>query len=209
MSHVRRRTLLVGDEEQVAELRHVLGFSRNGIPYEFVGVAEPSAGEVAAVLESEHVDELILADPAVDERRLLEIAEEAYRRGVRVRDRPAHDGAAEPARRVRARPGSAALRAAPARARRRRLAAEARLRPPRRLRDRADRAAAVGADRARRQAGLAGPVLYRSRRSASHEQEFGMFKFRTMRDDAEERQGELELANEAPGRCSRSAATRA
>jgi len=44
-----------------------------------------------------------------------------------------------------------------------------------------------------------GPVLYRSRRVGLHEREFGMFKFRTMQGDADQRQRELELANEAPG----------
>jgi exopolysaccharide biosynthesis polyprenyl glycosylphosphotransferase len=198
-SHVRRRTLLVGDEDQVAELRHVLGFSRNGIPYEFVGVAEPSPEEVAAVLESEHVDEIVLADPAVDERRLLEIAELGHRSGVRVRIAPRTTELLR--ERVEYIPGQGVPLFE--------------LHPP----------ALAGADWLLKRAfdlvvgsaivviGLPlwalialavkldsrGPVLYRSRRIGLHEQEFGMFKFRTMRPDAESRQGALEPANEAPG----------
>jgi exopolysaccharide biosynthesis polyprenyl glycosylphosphotransferase len=198
-SQVRRRTLLVGDEDQVAELRHVLGFSRNGIPYEFVGVAEPSPEEVAAVLESEHVDEIVLADPAVDERRLLEIAELGHRSGVRVRIAPRTTELLR--ERVEYIPGQGVPLFE--------------LHPP----------ALAGADWLLKRAfdlvvgsaivviGLPlwalialavkldsrGPVLYRSRRIGLHEQEFGMFKFRTMRPDAESRQGALEPANEAPG----------
>jgi exopolysaccharide biosynthesis polyprenyl glycosylphosphotransferase len=44
-----------------------------------------------------------------------------------------------------------------------------------------------------------GAVLYRSRRVGLHEQEFGMFKFRTMREDAEARRAELEHRNEMDG----------
>jgi exopolysaccharide biosynthesis polyprenyl glycosylphosphotransferase len=198
-SQVRRRTLLVGDEDQVAELRHVLGFSRNGIPYEFVGVAEPSPEEVAAVLESEHVDEIVLAYPAVDERRLLEIAELGHRSGVRVRIAPRTTELLR--ERVEYIPGQGVPLFE--------------LHPP----------ALAGADSLLKRAfdlvvgsaivviGLPlwalialavkldsrGPVLYRSRRIGLHEQEFGMFKFRTMRPDAESRQGALEPANEAPG----------
>jgi exopolysaccharide biosynthesis polyprenyl glycosylphosphotransferase len=177
----------------------VLGFSRNGIPYEFVGVAEPSPEEVAAVLESEHVDEIVLADPAVDERRLLEIAELGHRSGVRVRIAPRTTELLR--ERVEYIPGQGVPLFE--------------LHPP----------ALAGADWLLKRAfdlvvgsaivviGLPlwalialavkldsrGPVLYRSRRIGLHEQEFGMFKFRTMRPDAESRQGALEPANEAPG----------
>src|SRR5205823_5055640 len=47
--------------------------------------------------------------------------------------------------------------------------------------------------------GSRGPVLYSSRRVGVNEREFGMLKFRTMYDDAAERQAELERANEATG----------
>ena len=54
-----------------------------------------------------------------------------------------------------------------------------------------------------------GPVLYRDRRIGVGEQEFGMLKFRTMVEGAAEQQDELEEQNEAAGRSSRSATTRA
>ena len=42
---VRRRALLVGDPEQVAHLRRVLGASRGGIDYDFAGEAVPLGPE--------------------------------------------------------------------------------------------------------------------------------------------------------------------
>ena len=47
--------------------------------------------------------------------------------------------------------------------------------------------------------GSRGPVFYADRRIGLGEQEFGMFKFRTMYVDAAERQAELESENEASG----------
>src|SRR5262249_20729350 len=44
-----------------------------------------------------------------------------------------------------------------------------------------------------------GPVFYRDRRIGLGEQQFGMFKFRSMYDDAATRQAALEAANEASG----------
>ena len=44
-----------------------------------------------------------------------------------------------------------------------------------------------------------GPVLYRDTRIGLTEQEFGMFKFRTMRADAAALQPQLEDENEAEG----------
>jgi exopolysaccharide biosynthesis polyprenyl glycosylphosphotransferase len=199
LAHVRRRTLLVGEPEQLAELRRVLGWSRNGIPYEFVGGVEPSPMDVAAALERERADELVLADAAVDERRLLEIAEQAHRRGVRVRVAP------RTTELLRERAEYVPGQGVPL----------FELHPP----------TFAGADWLLKRAfdlavgsailvlGLPiwllialavkldsrGPVLYRSRRVGLHEREFGMFKFRTMHGGAEERQSELEVVNEAPG----------
>jgi exopolysaccharide biosynthesis polyprenyl glycosylphosphotransferase len=84
---VRRRALLVGDPEPVAHLRRVLGGSRGGIDYEFVGVV-PFGPGVAAALDATTVDELIVADPGRDERALLELVEMSHHRGVKVRVAP-------------------------------------------------------------------------------------------------------------------------
>ena len=198
-ANVRRRTLLVGEPEQMAELRRVLGWSRNGIPYDFVGGVEPAPEDVAAALDREHVDELVLADPAVEERLLLAIAEEAHRRGVRVRVAP------RTTELLRERAEYVPGQGVPL----------FELHPPTLAGTDwlLKRAFDLVAGSAILVAGLPvwlvialavkldsrGPVLYRSRRVGLHEREFGMFKFRTMHGGAEDRQGELEDANEAPG----------
>jgi exopolysaccharide biosynthesis polyprenyl glycosylphosphotransferase len=199
LAHIRRRTVLVGEPDQVAELRRVLGWSRNGIEYEFVGVVAPTPAAVAEVLDAGHVDELVLSDSPLDEREALEIVEQAHRRGVRVRVAPRTtellSGRAEYV------PGQGVPLFE--------------LHPP----------VLAGADWAVKRAfdlllscliivvGLpfwllialaikldsSGPVLYRSRRVGLREGEFGMFKFRTMSAGAEDRQAELEEANEAVG----------
>jgi exopolysaccharide biosynthesis polyprenyl glycosylphosphotransferase len=84
---VRRRALLVGDPEQVAHLREMLGSSRGGIDYAFVGQSALGPG-VPAALAREKVDELIVAEGGVEEGDLLELVEAAHRRGVRVRVAP-------------------------------------------------------------------------------------------------------------------------
>jgi exopolysaccharide biosynthesis polyprenyl glycosylphosphotransferase len=84
---VRRRAVLVGDDEQRAHLRHTLGSSRGGIDYEFVGEVTPGE-EVEQILRVSPLDELIVADSGLDEARLLEIVEIAHRRGVKVRVAP-------------------------------------------------------------------------------------------------------------------------
>ncbi len=84
---VRRRALLVGDPDQVAYLRRVLGASRGGIDYVFAG-AVPLGPGVALALAAETFDELIVADSGFDEQQLLELVEAAHRRGVRVRIAP-------------------------------------------------------------------------------------------------------------------------
>lgn len=84
---VRRRALLVGDADQVAHLRKVLGASRGGIDYEFAG-AVPLGPAVRAALAGETIDELIVADAGLGEQQLLELVEIAHRRGVRLRIAP-------------------------------------------------------------------------------------------------------------------------
>jgi exopolysaccharide biosynthesis polyprenyl glycosylphosphotransferase len=84
---VRRRAVLVGDEEQRLHLRQTLGSSRGGIDYEFVGEVAPGP-EVEEILGLASLHELIVADSGIEEARLLEIVEEANRRGVKVRIAP-------------------------------------------------------------------------------------------------------------------------
>jgi exopolysaccharide biosynthesis polyprenyl glycosylphosphotransferase len=199
LARIRRRTALVGDSDQVVELRRMLGWSRNGIEYEFVGETASTPAEVAAMLDRERVDELVLADPALDEQQALEIVDQAHRRGVRVRVAP------RTTELLRGRGEFVPGQGVPL----------FELHPPvlagtdwvvKRIFDVALGGAillvgmpvwllialAVKLD-------SRGPVLYRSRRVGLHEVEFGMFKFRTMHADAEARQRELEEANEAAG----------
>ena len=84
---VRRRVVLVGDVAQRLHLREMLGASRSGIDYEFVGEVETGAG-VESALQRDELDELIVDDAGLDEERLLQIAEAAHRRGVKVRVAP-------------------------------------------------------------------------------------------------------------------------
>ncbi len=84
---VRRRVLLVGDSDQAAHVRATLGSSRGGIDYEFTGEVRPGPALLAA-LTADHVDELIVADAGLAEADLLEIVEQAHRRGVKVRVAP-------------------------------------------------------------------------------------------------------------------------
>ena len=84
---VRRRVLLVGDEGQTEHLRDTIGRSRSGIDYQFAGHV-PFGPEVLSALQAEYLDEVIVADDGIDETELLEIVDQAHRRGVRVRIAP-------------------------------------------------------------------------------------------------------------------------
>ncbi|HET7043429.1 MAG TPA: sugar transferase, partial [Gaiellaceae bacterium] len=196
---VSRRALLVGEGEQLAQLRRALGTSRAGIAYEFVGTLPPGSAELPAVLASQQLDELIVADAGLDEVNLLALVEEAHRRGVRVRVAPrttellVDRGEYVPGQGVPL----------------------FELRPP----------VFVGTDwLAKRAFDLVvgalivvvgsplwlaiaaaikltsrGPVLYGDARAGLGEQPFRMWKFRTMVAGAAERQPELERLNEATG----------
>jgi exopolysaccharide biosynthesis polyprenyl glycosylphosphotransferase len=210
MLGARRYALLAGSGENVSHLHGALGSARNGIDYEFVGAVAPSAdgvslpvlgsvSDLAAVLDRERVDELIVTDSDFGERELLEIVDHAHRRGVQVRIAPkATELLTQRAEFV---PGQGIPLFE--------------LRPP----------AFVGTDWVVKRAfdlvvsafvlvagvplwlGIAaavklssrGPVLYRDRRMGLGEQEFGMLKFRTMHTDAARQQAELEASNEADG----------
>jgi exopolysaccharide biosynthesis polyprenyl glycosylphosphotransferase len=208
---VRRKAILVGEGENLARLHRTLGQGRGGIDYDFVGsVGRSTDGAglrrlgpletLAAVLATHDVNELIVTDSDYSDRELVDIVEHAHRRGVKVRVAPrASELLIE--RRGEYVPGEGVPLFE--------------LRPPvfagtdwlvKRSFDLTVStfvalvglplwlliAAAIKLD-------SRGPVLYFDRRIGLNEQEFRMFKFRTMRAGAAELQPELEEANEAEG----------
>jgi exopolysaccharide biosynthesis polyprenyl glycosylphosphotransferase len=207
---VRRHAVLVGDRDRVEYLRRVLGKGRSGIAYDFVGAVGPSAdrmplpflGTVAdlpQIFAERELDELIVAETDFDDRALVELVDLAHRRGVRVRVAPTT--AELLTQRAEYVPGQGVPLFE--------------LRPP----------AFVGADWFVKRAfdivvsllvvivglplwiaiavaiklGSRGPVFFQDRRVGLNEREFGMIKFRTMYEDAPERQQRLEAENEAGG----------
>jgi exopolysaccharide biosynthesis polyprenyl glycosylphosphotransferase len=208
---VRRRAILMGDAENVSELRWKLGSGRSGIDYEFLGAVTESPsldGDLArlggpeslpSVLARAHVDELIVSGSDVAEERLVEIVEQAHRRGVKVQVAPSTTELL--IQRGEYVPGQGVPLFE--------------LRPP----------VFVGTDWVVKRTfdyvvsgavivlGLPfwlviaalvkltsrGPILYRDRRIGVNEHEFSMLKFRTMYADADELRSSLELANEASG----------
>ncbi len=195
---VRRRAVLVGDAEQRARLRATLGTRRGGIYYTFAGEVEPG-GEVELALATQSLDELIVADSALPEERLLEIVDAAHRRGVKVRIAPrTTELLLERGQYV---PGQGLPLFE--------------LRPPmfggaewatKRVFDLVIAVAvAVGllpvwiVIAACVKLTSRGPALYADERIGLGERPFRMFKFRTMVDDAESRKQVLEPDNEAGG----------
>jgi exopolysaccharide biosynthesis polyprenyl glycosylphosphotransferase len=195
---VTRRVLLVGGGDQVAHLRSTLGAGRSGIDYEFAGhVAAGPA--VLSELESDGLDEVIVADDEIAESLLLEIVEAAQREGVKVLIAPrTTELLVERGEYV---PGQAVPLFE--------------VRPP----------MLAGADWALKRVfdvvvaavllvvGLPvwllialaikltsrGPVFYADERVGLGERTFPMLKFRTMVQDAASRQASLEPENEASG----------
>ncbi len=86
-SGVTRRAALVGEADVRQHLRESLGSSRGGIDYDFVAEVAPGSA-VEELLASAQLHELIVADSGLPDDRLLEIAEAAHRRGVKVRVAP-------------------------------------------------------------------------------------------------------------------------
>jgi len=210
LTGARRRTVLVGEGEQLADLRRMLGADRSGIRYEFLGAIAPNgdAGDLAVlggfdavprILREHDVHELIVTDGGYGERELLELVEEAHRFGVKVKIAPRTTELL--LQRAEYIPGEGAPLFE--------------LRPP----------ALAGSEWAVKRgfdlvvSGLVivvglplwaavaaavkltsrGPVFYRDRRIGLGERAFGMMKFRTMYADASERQEALESVNEASG----------
>jgi exopolysaccharide biosynthesis polyprenyl glycosylphosphotransferase len=207
---VRRRAVLVGDSERIAHLQRVLGRGRGGIAYEFVGTVGPSPdgmpfrylgtpADLPRIFAEETLDELIVAESEFDDKALIELVDVAHRRGVRVRAAPTT--AELLTQRADYVPGQGVPLFE--------------LRPP----------AFVGTDWLVKRTfdlvvsvlviviGLPlwiiiavaikldsrGPVFYRDRRVGLNERDFGMLKFRTMRQNAAALQERLEEQNEAEG----------
>ena len=201
---VRRRLVLVGEGETLADLERQLRAARGGIGIEVAAtvsdVRRPESLErLSTLLEEERPDELVLAEADFDEETVLGIVQLAHRHGVKVKLAPTttellvHEGEYVPGQ------GLPLFE----------------LRPPllsgvawatKRAFDLVVAAllvvvgiplwlliaAAIKLD-------SRGPVLYVDRRVGVGEREFGMLKFRTMVADAADLQPKLEEENEATG----------
>jgi exopolysaccharide biosynthesis polyprenyl glycosylphosphotransferase len=211
LSGARRRTVLVGEGERLAELRRSLGTGRSGIQYEFLGAVASSAEEavglpvlggldaVPRILRERDVHELIVTDGGLNERELLELVEEAHSFGATVKIAPRTTELL--LQRAEYIPGEGAPLFE--------------VRPP--VLAGSQWALKRGFDivvssiviviglplwlpiAAAVKATSRGPVFYRDRRIGLGERVFGMMKFRTMYADAAARQSTLEAANEASG----------
>jgi exopolysaccharide biosynthesis polyprenyl glycosylphosphotransferase len=210
LTGARRRTVLVGEGDQLTELRRSLGTGRSGIEYEFLGAVAtggkpgglPLLGGLDAVpriLRDQDVHELVVTDGGLNDRELLELVEQAHSFGVRVKIAPRTTELL--LQRAEYIPGEGAPLFE--------------VRPP----------VLAGSQWALKRgfdlvvssvvilvglpvwlaisiavkATSRGPVFYRDRRIGLGERPFGMMKFRTMYADAAARQATLEEANEASG----------
>jgi len=207
-----RRAVIVGAGEQVADVAHALQQgSRAPTPIHVVGYLSPTPlepnglralgtlGELERVLGGERIDEVIIADPDFPQDQALELVDRCYRRGIRVRIAPStmeiliHRAEFVPGESVPL----------------------FELGPPVfegidfALKRSFDLVGAAGLlillSPALVVIALAvrlssrGPVIYRSMRPGIGHRPFACLKFRTMRTDADQRQGDLESLNEASG----------
>src|SRR5207237_410244 len=95
LTGARRRTVLVGEGDQLVKLRRSLGSGRSGIQYEFLG-AVASGGDavdlpvlggldaVPLILREQDVHELIVTDGGLDARGLIDLLAAAHRFGGTV-----------------------------------------------------------------------------------------------------------------------------
>ena len=211
LAGVRRRALLVGDNDRLVDLRRALGLGRSGIDYDFLGALTQDGAddpmlnvlggvhELSRVLRDLHPDEVIISGVDLDDRSLLELVDEAHKHGVRVQIAPTTTEVLTQRAEYVAGQGVPLFE----------------LRPPvfagldwtaKRLFDVAVSSLIVflgapiwGLIALAVKLDSAGPVFYRDRRVGLGEREFGMFKFRSMYVDASERQAALEASNEASG----------
>jgi exopolysaccharide biosynthesis polyprenyl glycosylphosphotransferase len=207
----RRRAVLVGTGEHIAAVAHALDGRTGPSPIEVAGyisltpIDAPglrslgAVGDLSAIVERERADEVIIADPSFPQQQAVELVETCHRRGVRVRVAPSTMEIL--VHRADFVPGQAVPLFE--------------LRSPefegfdyavKRTFDIVGAlflllvlsplliAAALAVRLTSR-----GPVLYRSTRPGIGGVPFPCLKFRTMYQDADERQRELEARNEAGG----------
>jgi exopolysaccharide biosynthesis polyprenyl glycosylphosphotransferase len=208
----RRRAVLVGRGPQIKDVAHALrDGSRSPAPIEVVGflspVGLPANGlrrlgafeDLDDVLGSEHIDEMIIADPEFPEAQAVDLVDRCHRRGIRVKIAPSTMELL--VQRAEFVPGESVPLFE--------------LAPP----------VFEGIDFALKRAfdvvlamimllalspllliivlavrlSSRGPVLFRSVRPGIGQQPFPCLKFRTMHTDAEQRLADLESLNEASG----------
>jgi exopolysaccharide biosynthesis polyprenyl glycosylphosphotransferase len=206
----RRRTLLVGTGVHIRDVAHALADAPHS-RVEIVGFISPHAlpsnglrslgslADLDGALESEKVEEVIIADPDFPQAEAVDLVDRCHRRGVRVRIAPStmeiliHRAEFVPGESVPL----------------------FELRPPvfegidYVLKRTFDLLGAMlllivlspllAAIWVAVRATSRGPALFRSRRQGIGERPFDCLKFRTMYIDAEHRQAELEALNEASG----------
>ena len=206
----QRRAVLVGRGKHIGDVAHALMDAPNS-PIQIVGFLSPnplpengvrslgSLDDLEAVLGSEHIDELIIADPDFPQEDAVELVDQCHRRGIRVRLAPStmeiliHRAEFVPGQSVPL----------------------FELGPP--VFEGVDFALKRTFDIIGSTFLLAllsplfiaitlavrltsrGPILFRSMRRGIAQRPFACLKFRTMHTDAEERQADLEELNEASG----------
>lgn len=205
----QRRAVLVGSGEHIDGVAHALGASHSSVNVVgFVALRpRPENGlrslgpldALATIIEDERIDEVIIADPDFPQEQAVDLVDTCHQRGVRVKIAPSTmEILMQQAEFI---PGEAVPLFE--------------LRPP--VFDGIDFFLKRSFDlvvsallllfMAPVLAGIAiavrvtsrGPVIYRSDRPGIGGRPFGCLKFRTMYNDADQRQADLESLNEASG----------
>jgi exopolysaccharide biosynthesis polyprenyl glycosylphosphotransferase len=205
----QRRAVLVGSGEHIDGVAHALDESHSSVnvvgfvslhPRPENGLRSLGAlGALATIIEDERIDEVIIADPDFPQEQAVDLVDTCHQRGVRVKIAPSTmEILMQQAEFI---PGEAVPLFE--------------LRPP--VFDGIDFFLKRSFDlvvsamllvlMAPVLAGIAiavrvtsrGPAIYRSARPGIGGRPFGCLKFRTMYDDADQRQADLESLNEASG----------
>ncbi|MGK2938646.1 MAG: sugar transferase [Solirubrobacteraceae bacterium] len=205
----QRRAVLVGSGEHIDGVAHALSDSHSSVNViGFVALTpRPDNGlvslgklaDLGTILEDESVDEVIIADPAFPQEQAVELVDTCHRRGVRVKIAPSTmEILMQQAEFV---PGEAVPLFE--------------LRPP--VFDGIDffvkrtfdligsgllllvLSPFLAAIALAVRVSSRGPIFYRSMRPGIGGRPFGCLKFRTMYEDADQRQADLEALNEASG----------